>query len=241
MPEPLPTHPDLGQLRTRAKELRRAVSRRVPDALARVAASHPAYAERPVEPARFTLRDAQLDHRPRVRLRVVARPRARGRHPAGRGARPAPLVRRRAQQRHLGPARPGRRRAGAGRPGADALRRHRLHLPLDRGRHRRQPRPGRVPDRPGGAGHRPRRARPAPRPALPRAGRVRARRDGRLGPALRPRGAGPGPAGDRRRRRRPGPTWPGPRSWRRRSPTPRTRRSSTTPWPRGDWGPLSRS
>ena len=59
MPEPLPTHPDLGQLRTRAKELRRAVSRRVPDALARVAASHPGYAERPVDPARFTLRDAQ--------------------------------------------------------------------------------------------------------------------------------------------------------------------------------------
>jgi hypothetical protein len=59
VPEPLPTHPDLGQLRTRAKELRRAVSRRVPDALARVAASHPGYAERPIEPARFTLRDAQ--------------------------------------------------------------------------------------------------------------------------------------------------------------------------------------
>jgi hypothetical protein len=56
VPEPLPTHPDLGQLRTRAKELRRAVSRRVPDAVARVAASHPGT----VEPERFTLRDAQL-------------------------------------------------------------------------------------------------------------------------------------------------------------------------------------
>jgi hypothetical protein len=57
VPEPLPTHPDLGQLRTRAKELRRAVARALPDALARVAAAHP---DRPVEPARFTLRDAQL-------------------------------------------------------------------------------------------------------------------------------------------------------------------------------------
>jgi hypothetical protein len=60
VPEPLPTHPDLGQLRTRAKELRRAVSRNIPDAVARVTASHPAFAGVPPEPARFTLRDAQL-------------------------------------------------------------------------------------------------------------------------------------------------------------------------------------
>ena len=60
MPDELPAHPDLGQLRTRAKELRRAVSREVPDAVARVTASHPGFAERPPDPARFTLRDAQL-------------------------------------------------------------------------------------------------------------------------------------------------------------------------------------
>jgi hypothetical protein len=56
VPEALPTHPDLGQLRTRAKELRRAVARRVPDEVARAARAlgHPVVSER------FTLRDAQF-------------------------------------------------------------------------------------------------------------------------------------------------------------------------------------
>ena len=56
MPEPLPAHPDLGQLRTQARELRRSVSRGVPDALARAGAAQP---DQPVDPERFTLRDAQ--------------------------------------------------------------------------------------------------------------------------------------------------------------------------------------
>jgi hypothetical protein len=56
VPEALPSHPDLGQLRTRAKELRRAVARRVPAEVARAAE----VLSRPVEPERFTLRDAQL-------------------------------------------------------------------------------------------------------------------------------------------------------------------------------------
>jgi hypothetical protein len=45
---------DLRQLRTQAKELRRALARRDPAALARLAAWHPAPADAP------TLRDAQL-------------------------------------------------------------------------------------------------------------------------------------------------------------------------------------
>ena len=58
----LPDRPDLRQLRTRAKELRRAFEAGHQDAVARVLASHPKFAGRPAERLegwRLTLRDAQ--------------------------------------------------------------------------------------------------------------------------------------------------------------------------------------
>jgi len=59
----LPERPDLGQLRTRAKELKRGVTAGEPDAHHRVLANHPKYAAGPpghLEPGSFTLRDAQV-------------------------------------------------------------------------------------------------------------------------------------------------------------------------------------
>ncbi|QNE17897.1 hypothetical protein F1D05_08330 [Kribbella qitaiheensis] len=56
---PLPAKASLSQLRARAKDLRRAVTKARPDALDRVRAHHPAYGGE-FDPARFTLRDAQL-------------------------------------------------------------------------------------------------------------------------------------------------------------------------------------
>ncbi|MFC9694543.1 hypothetical protein ACFTSF_38715 [Kribbella sp. NPDC056951] len=53
---PLPAKASLSQLRTRAKELRKAVSKGRPDAIERAQAHHPAY----VDAESFTLRDAQL-------------------------------------------------------------------------------------------------------------------------------------------------------------------------------------
>ncbi|MEU0095412.1 hypothetical protein [Kribbella sp. NPDC006257] len=55
---PLPAKPSLSQLRARAKDLRKAVTKARPDAVERVRAHHPAYAEGPLDA--FTLRDAQL-------------------------------------------------------------------------------------------------------------------------------------------------------------------------------------
>jgi hypothetical protein len=54
----LPAKASLSQLRLRAKELRKAVVKDRPDAIERVRAHHPAYAEGPLD--QFTLRDAQL-------------------------------------------------------------------------------------------------------------------------------------------------------------------------------------
>lgn len=59
----LPDRPDLDQLRTQAKELKRALAAGDPGALERVVTSHPKYAGRPAERAEgqtFTLRDAQV-------------------------------------------------------------------------------------------------------------------------------------------------------------------------------------
>ena len=56
----LPTKASLSQLRTRAKDLRKAVAKARPDAIARVRAHHPEYRGNAVDPADFTLRDAQL-------------------------------------------------------------------------------------------------------------------------------------------------------------------------------------
>ena len=59
----LPDRPDLDQLRTQAKELKRALAEGEQDALDRVLASHPKFAGRPAERAEgwtFTLRDAQV-------------------------------------------------------------------------------------------------------------------------------------------------------------------------------------
>lgn len=53
----LPARASLSQLRTQAKDLRKAVAKERPDALARVRKSHPG---QDVDPASFTLRDAQL-------------------------------------------------------------------------------------------------------------------------------------------------------------------------------------
>jgi hypothetical protein len=55
---PLPAKASLSQLRLRAKELRKAVVKERPDAIERVRAHHPAYAEGALD--QFTLRDAQL-------------------------------------------------------------------------------------------------------------------------------------------------------------------------------------
>jgi hypothetical protein len=55
---PLPTKASLSQLRARAKDLRKAVTKARPDAIERVRAHHPAYAEGSLDA--FTLRDAQL-------------------------------------------------------------------------------------------------------------------------------------------------------------------------------------
>jgi hypothetical protein len=52
---PLPAKASLSQLRAQAKDLRKAVAKRRPDAIERARAHHPAYDE-----AGFTLRDAQL-------------------------------------------------------------------------------------------------------------------------------------------------------------------------------------
>lgn len=60
---PLPDRPDLRQLRTQAKELKRALSDGDPQARTRVPNSHPKYAGRPaerMEGRQFTLRDAQV-------------------------------------------------------------------------------------------------------------------------------------------------------------------------------------
>jgi hypothetical protein len=56
----LPAKASLSQLRTRAKDLRKAVAKARPDAIARVRAHHPEYRGNPVDPLAFTLRDAQL-------------------------------------------------------------------------------------------------------------------------------------------------------------------------------------
>lgn len=59
----LPPKASLSQLRTQAKELRKAVAKGRPDAVARVRAHHPNHAvgpERPFDTATFTLRDAQV-------------------------------------------------------------------------------------------------------------------------------------------------------------------------------------
>ncbi|NEA33702.1 hypothetical protein [Streptomyces sp. SID13031] len=56
----LPTKASLSQLRTRAKDLRKAVAKSRPDAIARVRAHHPEYRGNSVDPTAFTLRDAQL-------------------------------------------------------------------------------------------------------------------------------------------------------------------------------------
>ncbi|WP_112243527.1 hypothetical protein [Kribbella monticola] len=56
----LPAKASLSQLRTRAKDLRKAVAKARPDAIARVRAHHPEYRGNAVDPAAFTLRDAQL-------------------------------------------------------------------------------------------------------------------------------------------------------------------------------------
>jgi hypothetical protein len=56
----LPAKASLSQLRTRAKDLRKAVAKSRPDAIARVRAHHPEYSGNTVDPAAFTLRDAQL-------------------------------------------------------------------------------------------------------------------------------------------------------------------------------------
>lgn len=59
----LPDHPDLEQLRTQAKELKRALAAGDQTALDRVLASHPKFADRPADRAdgwQFTLRDAQV-------------------------------------------------------------------------------------------------------------------------------------------------------------------------------------
>jgi len=58
----LPDRPDLRQLRTRAKDLKRAFEAGDPEAIARVLASHPKFASRPAERLdgwQLTLRDAQ--------------------------------------------------------------------------------------------------------------------------------------------------------------------------------------
>jgi Mn-dependent DtxR family transcriptional regulator len=59
----LPDRPDVDQLRTQAKELKRALAARDQAALERVLASHPKFVDRPAERADgwgFTLRDAQV-------------------------------------------------------------------------------------------------------------------------------------------------------------------------------------
>ena len=56
----LPAKASLSQLRTRAKDLRKAVAKARPDAIARVRAHHPEYRGNAVDPGAFTLRDAQL-------------------------------------------------------------------------------------------------------------------------------------------------------------------------------------
>ncbi|GAA0927111.1 hypothetical protein GCM10009554_07820 [Kribbella koreensis] len=56
----LPAKASLSQLRTRAKDLRKAVAKARPDAIARVRAHHPEYRRNAVDPGTFTLRDAQL-------------------------------------------------------------------------------------------------------------------------------------------------------------------------------------
>ena len=59
----LPAKASLSQLRTQAKEFRKAVVKGRPDAVARVRAHHPVHAggpDRPFDPATFTLRDAQV-------------------------------------------------------------------------------------------------------------------------------------------------------------------------------------
>ena len=56
---PLPAKASLSQLRARAKDLRKAVTKSRPDAIDRVRAHYPAYADG-FEPSSFTLRDAQL-------------------------------------------------------------------------------------------------------------------------------------------------------------------------------------
>ena len=63
MSTPLPDKASLSQLRTQAKELRRAVTKSRPDAVARVRAHHPGHAggaDGRLDPAAFTLRDAQV-------------------------------------------------------------------------------------------------------------------------------------------------------------------------------------
>ncbi|WP_328327130.1 hypothetical protein OHA70_00160 [Kribbella sp. NBC_00382] len=56
----LPAKASLSQLRTRAKDLRKAVAKARPDAIERVRAHHPEYRGNAVDPLAFTLRDAQL-------------------------------------------------------------------------------------------------------------------------------------------------------------------------------------
>jgi hypothetical protein len=60
VPTPLPDNPDLGQLRTRARELQRAVGAGDPDALALVAEHHPAGVPAPPDRPRLRLSTAQL-------------------------------------------------------------------------------------------------------------------------------------------------------------------------------------
>jgi hypothetical protein len=56
----LPAKASLSQLRTRAKDLRKAVAKARPDAIARVRAHHPEYRGNAIDTSAFTLRDAQL-------------------------------------------------------------------------------------------------------------------------------------------------------------------------------------
>lgn len=60
-PKQLPSNPNITQLKNQAKELKRAVAALDRSALDRVHASHPSYTtDAPLDPASFTLRDAQL-------------------------------------------------------------------------------------------------------------------------------------------------------------------------------------
>src|SRR5262249_36442557 len=203
MARTLPANADLPQLRTQAKELRRAVADGNPSALARAREVCP-----DAEPARFTLRDAQL---------VLAREYGfDGWHELATKVGTDNVNQRdlhrwfgvELNKRDLGDGRAGRHPRLTGRgPGAGAVRGVRRDVPLDAGGHAGQPRPRRVPDP--CRGHR---GRPAGRGAAACAALCRdhpdaPRRGERLRPGVRGRGTGPPP----RRHPRPGRRRPAPR------------------------------